>query len=92
MLTEIRRSLKVEAAPVLDEEDLDKPSLLDRLRHCEALVAELTEQLNEKTAHAEALRHELEERKRFVPVSELELDRTTVSYDDKASHLTSSPS
>lgn len=71
-LTQIRRTMKEVVTPIekdgvvrplIDEEGMDASTLLDRLRNCEVLLAELRMQLDVKTAHAETLQSELESRK-----------------------------
>lgn len=71
-LTQIRRAVREEVAPIekdgvvrlfTDEEAIDTAALLSRLQNCEVLLAELRRQLDVKTAHAEALQGELEDRK-----------------------------
>lgn len=49
-------------------QEIDTSVLLNRLRKCESLVTELKAQLDEKTAHVQALRKELDER-RMMPAA-----------------------
>lgn len=87
-LTQIRRSMKEALIPVseesilplpTDEEETDMSAVLNQLRNCETLLAELKRHLDEKTAYAEALRSELDQQKASVAAPALDLDQTTVS-------------
>jgi len=87
-LTQIQRSLKEVVTPIpeesvlplpTDEEEIDRSVLLNQLRNCETLLAELKTHLEEKTAYAEALRSELDQQKASVVAPALDLDQVTVS-------------
>lgn len=87
-LTQIQRSLKKVVTPIpeesvlplpTDEEEIDRSVLLNQLRNCETLLAELKTHLEEKTAYAEALRSELDQQKASVVAPALDLDQVTVS-------------
>jgi len=87
-LTQIRLSMKEVVRPVVeesvlplptDEEETDMSALLNQLRNCETLLAELKTHLDEKTAYAEALRSELDQLKASVAAPTLDLDQVTVS-------------
>lgn len=70
------------APPSIDKEEIDteRSTLLSRLQNCEELLAELKMHLDEKTAHAEALKSELEEQK--ASALALDMDQVTVSRKD----------
>lgn len=98
-LTQIRHSLMDLVVPVIedsviplpiDEEETDMSALLSRLRSCEALLAELRTQLDEKAARVVALQSELEEQKRSADLLALDLDRMIVSREAMMDEVTAS--
>lgn len=85
-LTQIRRSMKEVVTPIsekdvlpIDEEETDTSVLLNQLRNCETLLAELKTHLDEKTAYVEALQSELEQQKAAIAAPVLDLDQMIVS-------------
>lgn len=85
-LTQIRRAMKEVVTPVseevvlpIDEEEMDTSTLLNQLRNCETLLAELKTHLDEKTAYVEALRSELDQQKASIVAPVLDLDQMIVS-------------
>lgn len=83
-LTQIHRSMREVVTPapverVLPEEETDTSALLSQLCNCKARLAKLKTHLDEKTAYAEALRSELDQRKAAAVVPALEPDRMIVS-------------
>lgn len=94
-LTQIRRSMKEVVTPVLekdvlpiDEEETHTSVLLNQLRNCEMLLAELKTHLDEKTAYVEALQSELEQQKAAIAAvmdEKAKMKEELEKPDDKAS-------